>query len=214
MSQFNNVTVSIAANVYFDGGVISRSIYLADGSHKTLGVALPGQYQFTTQVEELMEFYSGEVEVLFPEETIWQTITAGMSFVVPAKATFHLRALLDLRPLLLSWHFLWAVGLRRRRSRRILPPWRDPVLRVELLAHRQKELRLRQREKVQRRAAALVSFDHVPLHHDPDMTLPIVDAPLAPAGLELHTLFFDLVPILLRPLFCRAHRDVVDETRR
>ncbi len=93
MSQFNNVTVNIAANIYFDGGVISRSIYLADGSRKTLGVALPGEYQFTTQVEELMEFYSGEVEVLLPEETIWQTITAGMSFVVPAEASFRLRVI-------------------------------------------------------------------------------------------------------------------------
>ena len=40
MSQFNNVAVDVAANVYFDGGVISRSVHFADGSHKTLGVAL------------------------------------------------------------------------------------------------------------------------------------------------------------------------------
>ena len=93
MSKFKNVTVNVASNIYFDGGVISRSIYLADGSQKTLGVALPGEYQFITQVEELMEFSSGEVEVLLPLETIWQTITAGMSFVVPAEATFHLRVL-------------------------------------------------------------------------------------------------------------------------
>ena len=91
MSQFNNVTVDIAANVYFDGGVISRSIHFADGSHKTLGVALPGEYQFTTAVEELMEFSSGEVEVLLPAESAWQTITAGMSFTVRAGATFHMR---------------------------------------------------------------------------------------------------------------------------
>ena len=93
MSQFNNVTVNIGANIYFDGGVISRTVYFADGSNKTLGVALPGEYQFTTEVEELMEFSSGEVEVLLPEESVWQTITAGMSFVVPAEATFHLRVL-------------------------------------------------------------------------------------------------------------------------
>ena len=91
MSQFDNVTVNISANIYFDGGVISRSVYFADGSHKTLGVVLPGEYQFSTEVEELMEFSSGEIEVLLPTESSWQTITAGMSFAVPAKTSFRLR---------------------------------------------------------------------------------------------------------------------------
>ena len=93
MSQFNNVTVNMSANIYFDGGVISRSVYFADGNHKTLGVALPGEYQFTTEVEELMEFSSGDIEVLLPGESAWRKITAGMSFVVPAKSTFNLRVL-------------------------------------------------------------------------------------------------------------------------
>ncbi|MDE0841746.1 MAG: pyrimidine/purine nucleoside phosphorylase, partial [Porticoccaceae bacterium] len=38
MSQFSNVSVDIKANIYFDGGVISRSLRFADGSRKTLGV--------------------------------------------------------------------------------------------------------------------------------------------------------------------------------
>jgi hypothetical protein len=38
-----------------------------------------------------MEFSSGEVEVLLPAESAWQTISAGMSFSVSAGATFQLR---------------------------------------------------------------------------------------------------------------------------
>ncbi len=91
MSQFSNVSVDIKANIYFDGGVISRSLRFADGSRKTLGVALPGEYEFTTEVAELMEFSSGEVDVLLPAESAWQTITAGMSFSVTAGETFKLR---------------------------------------------------------------------------------------------------------------------------
>ena len=48
MSKFDNVTVNVSAKIYFDGGVISRSVYVADGGHKTLGLTLPGEYQFNT----------------------------------------------------------------------------------------------------------------------------------------------------------------------
>ena len=48
MSEFNNVTVVREANVYFDGGVTSRTVLFADGSKKTLGIMLPGEYEFGT----------------------------------------------------------------------------------------------------------------------------------------------------------------------
>ncbi|MGP8089912.1 MAG: pyrimidine/purine nucleoside phosphorylase, partial [Syntrophobacteraceae bacterium] len=48
MQEFNNVTVVKKANVYFDGNVTSRSIIFADGSRKTLGIMLPGDYEFNT----------------------------------------------------------------------------------------------------------------------------------------------------------------------
>ena len=44
MSDFANVSVSKEANVYFDGQVTSRAIVFADGTRKTLGVMLPGEY--------------------------------------------------------------------------------------------------------------------------------------------------------------------------
>ena len=48
MSEFANVTVAKAANIYFYGHVTSRAVTFADGSVKTLGIMLPGEYEFGT----------------------------------------------------------------------------------------------------------------------------------------------------------------------
>ena len=48
MSEFKNVTVVKKANVYFDGKVTSRTVLFPDGTKKTLGVMLPGDYEFGT----------------------------------------------------------------------------------------------------------------------------------------------------------------------
>ena len=66
MSQFSNVTALTKSNVYFDGKVISHKIILADGSEKTLGVMLPGEFTFDTSVAEVMTVTSGEMNVLLP----------------------------------------------------------------------------------------------------------------------------------------------------
>ncbi|HBB69632.1 MAG TPA: hypothetical protein DCZ89_07440, partial [Geobacter sulfurreducens] len=38
MSEFTNVTIIREANVYFDGGVVSRTVVFPDGTKKTLGI--------------------------------------------------------------------------------------------------------------------------------------------------------------------------------
>ena len=91
MSVFTNVTITKKANIYFDGNVTSRTVVFADGSRKTLGVMLPGEYEFSTDVAELMEIISGDLEVLVPGEAGWKTIQGGESFTVPAQAKFGLR---------------------------------------------------------------------------------------------------------------------------
>ena len=47
MNLFENVKVDKKANVYFEGKVISRNIFFKNGSKKTLGVMLPGNYELT-----------------------------------------------------------------------------------------------------------------------------------------------------------------------
>ncbi|MFT5240228.1 MAG: hypothetical protein ACI9OU_000860 [Candidatus Promineifilaceae bacterium] len=90
MSQFENVSVTKEANVYFDGKVTSRAISFADGSRKTLGIMLPGAYTFNTEAAELMEIYSGDLQVCLPNGD-WQTIKGGESFNVPANAAFQVK---------------------------------------------------------------------------------------------------------------------------
>lgn len=91
MSSFDNVSVVKQANIYFDGKVTSRIVNFADGSRKTLGIMMPGDYEFGTDENELMEILAGEVEVLLPGQTEWQTIKGGESFEVPAKAKFGIK---------------------------------------------------------------------------------------------------------------------------
>ena len=90
MENFENVTVTAAANVYFDGKVTSRQIILPSGEKKTLGIMLAGEYEFGTEVAELMEVIGGEARVKLPGESEFSTYSAGQSFNVPANAKFQL----------------------------------------------------------------------------------------------------------------------------
>jgi uncharacterized protein YaiE (UPF0345 family) len=91
MSKFENVTVLKEASVYFDGKVTSRTVLFSDGSKKTLGIMMPGEYEFGTELAENMEMMSGDVEVLLPGETEWKAIANGSSFDVPANSKFGIK---------------------------------------------------------------------------------------------------------------------------
>lgn len=91
MSEFKGVAVVREANIYFDGKVTSRTVLFTDGSRKTLGVMLPGEYEFGTAEKEVMEILSGELEVLLPGESAWKTIKGGESFEVAANARFKMK---------------------------------------------------------------------------------------------------------------------------
>ncbi len=90
MSQFENITVVKEANIYFDGQVTSRTIIYPDGSRKTLGIMLPGKYEFNTDEKEVMEIIAGKLEVLLPGGE-WMHIKSGECFEVPAKSKFQLK---------------------------------------------------------------------------------------------------------------------------
>ncbi|MEI6891638.1 MAG: pyrimidine/purine nucleoside phosphorylase [Pontiella sp.] len=90
MSEFKKVTVVREANVYFDGKVSSRTVVFEDGSKKTLGFMLAGEYSFDTAVAEVMEMIGGEMEVQLPGSAEWKTFKAGESFEVAANSTFKL----------------------------------------------------------------------------------------------------------------------------
>ena len=91
MTEFSNVTVVKKANVYSEGKVTSRTVLFGDGSKKTLGIMLPGEYEFGTAEKEIMEILAGELEVLLPGAKDWQLAKGGESFEVPAQARFSLK---------------------------------------------------------------------------------------------------------------------------
>lgn len=90
MKEFANVTVVKKANVYFDGKVTSRTVLFADGTKKTLGVMLPGDYEFGTGDREIMEVLGGSMDVMLPGETAFRTYREGESYEVPANSKFKL----------------------------------------------------------------------------------------------------------------------------
>lgn len=91
MSEFKNIRIIKKANIYFEGKVTSRTIYFPDGSRKTLGIMLPGTYQFGTEKKEVIEILSGDLDVLLPGHTEWQSFKMGGAFEVPADASFDLK---------------------------------------------------------------------------------------------------------------------------
>jgi len=90
MSEFSNVTVIKEANVYFEGKVTSRTVVFPDGSRKTLGIMFPGQYEFNTGDKEIMEIFSGELDVSIFNAGGWKTIKGGGQFEIPAESKFSL----------------------------------------------------------------------------------------------------------------------------
>ncbi|MFC4811048.1 pyrimidine/purine nucleoside phosphorylase [Paenibacillus sp. GCM10023250] len=91
MSQYDNVTVIKKANLYFDGKVSSRTVLFPDGTKKTLGIMLPGDYEFGTDAKEIMEILAGDLKVLLPGDTEWLHIAGEGEFTVPANAKFKLQ---------------------------------------------------------------------------------------------------------------------------
>lgn len=91
MQHFENVTAVKKANIYFDGKVTSRTILFNDGTKKTLGIMMPGDYSFDTSKAEIMEILSGNLDVKLPNETEFKNIKGGEEFFVPANSIFDLK---------------------------------------------------------------------------------------------------------------------------
>lgn len=86
--EFKNVTAVAKANVYFDGKVVSHSIFLASGEKKTLGLIYPGTYHFGTDKAEIMEIVDGACTVTLDGAQGEKSYAAGTRFDVPAKSGF------------------------------------------------------------------------------------------------------------------------------
>jgi uncharacterized protein YaiE (UPF0345 family) len=90
VTQFDNVSVTKQANVYFDGKCVSHSIVLEDATKTSVGVILPSQLVFTPGAPEVMEAVAGTCRVRLAGSEEWTDYTAGQSFEVPGDSSFDI----------------------------------------------------------------------------------------------------------------------------
>lgn len=88
--QFENVSVVCKANIYFDGKVVSHTIFFQDGSKKTLGLIYPGSYTFNTGAPEKMEIIAGSCRAKIAGEDNWTTYDAGTFFRIAGNSSFEI----------------------------------------------------------------------------------------------------------------------------
>ena len=93
MSQFDNVSVTKLANVYFDGKCVSHTVNFADGTRKSVGVIFPSTLKFNTGAPEIMEINAGVCKVKLAGENTWNTYKAGEKFNVPGNSSFDIETL-------------------------------------------------------------------------------------------------------------------------
>jgi hypothetical protein len=96
MSQFDNVSVTKTANVYFDGKCVSHTVVLADGTRKSVGVILPSTLTFNTGAPEIMELLQGHCRVRMAGSDTWTEYAGGQSFEVGGNSSFDIETLENL----------------------------------------------------------------------------------------------------------------------
>lgn len=84
----------IKVNEYFDGKVKSLAFDMAAGP-ATVGVLLPGEYEFGTGRPEVMTVVAGALTVKLPGSADWQEFAAGSRFDVPGESRFQLKVAVD-----------------------------------------------------------------------------------------------------------------------
>lgn len=91
MSSFKNVSIVKEANIYFEGNVTSRTVEFEDGTTKSLGVMLPGEYRFNTGDAEVMDIYSGKIEIKYAHSDSFIAMHAPCVFEVDANTHFDVK---------------------------------------------------------------------------------------------------------------------------
>ena len=90
-TKIDGVSVTTAANVYFDGKCVSHGITFPDGTKKSVGVVLPATLTFNTGAPEIMECVAGSCEYKLKGTDTWVKSTAGTQFDVPGNSSFEIR---------------------------------------------------------------------------------------------------------------------------
>ncbi len=92
----------LKVNEYFQGKVKSISFQGVD-SPATVGVIVPGEFEFDTSKKEIMTIVSGTLEVKLPGENAYVPYKSGSSFEVAAGKVFHVKCSSDVAYLCLYY---------------------------------------------------------------------------------------------------------------
>lgn len=84
----------LKVNEYF-GGTVKSIAFQTATLPATVGVMVPGEYEFGTSQLETMTVVSGALTVMLPGESAWRTFEPFESFIVPANAKFQLKVAVD-----------------------------------------------------------------------------------------------------------------------
>ena len=84
----------LKVNEYF-GGKVKSIGFKAATLPATVGVMVPGDYEFGTSEKEVMTVVSGALTVKLPDSSDWKTYNAGGSFTVAANKKFQLKVAAD-----------------------------------------------------------------------------------------------------------------------
>jgi uncharacterized protein YaiE (UPF0345 family) len=85
--KFEHVSVDAKANVYFDGKVVSHSVYDRAGKKFTLGLIYPGAYKFNTGAPERMVITAGHCKVVQGSGAM-SSHQEGDEFRIPGNSSF------------------------------------------------------------------------------------------------------------------------------
>ncbi|MEO5345890.1 MAG: pyrimidine/purine nucleoside phosphorylase [Magnetococcus sp. YQC-9] len=84
----------LKVNEYF-GGTVKSIAFQTATLPATVGVMVPGEYEFGTSQLETMTVVSGSLTVKLPGEADWRSFKPFESFIVPANAKFQLQVAVD-----------------------------------------------------------------------------------------------------------------------
>ncbi len=80
----------IKVNEYFEGNVKSLSFENTNGT-QSIGIMLPGNYEFGTSTYELMKVISGKLIVQLPDSEVWKTFEVNETFEVEKDKKFKVK---------------------------------------------------------------------------------------------------------------------------
>jgi len=80
----------IKVNEYFEGNVKSLSFENTNGT-QSIGIMLPGNYEFGTSTYELMKVISGKLIVKLPDNDNWKTFEVNETFEIDKDKKFKVK---------------------------------------------------------------------------------------------------------------------------